>query len=264
MASLQQPIEENETNSEITQVDAVIETTELQNLSIEEVEIDFLAKIKKLLFNVWRNVIGIKSTSQRECNTKSSWKSIISRLARKECIFSQSVTDMWAESKKVFANLIMVSVMDPGIIPKNDESSFPESTENGRIRSKRIVINERNYRLYVLLLVMATIYFVYIFAFSCQKIQQNNDGNGMGLIDLVRDCPETLALACFSFVAALFVGGLTCYHMYLMATNQTGYENFRQLYGGTKNPFNKGVVNNIKEVLFSPWTPSRINFRSEI
>ncbi|XP_019251243.1 PREDICTED: probable protein S-acyltransferase 6, partial [Nicotiana attenuata] len=123
---------------------------------------------------------------------------------------------------------------------------------------------QRNYRLYVLLLLMATVYFVYIFAFSCQKIQHKYAGNGMGLIGLVKDCPETLALTCFSFAAAIFVGGLTSYHVYLIATNQTAYENFRQLYGSTKNPFDKGVVNNIKEILLSPWTPSRINFRSEI
>ncbi|KAJ8568521.1 hypothetical protein K7X08_028054 [Anisodus acutangulus] len=348
MASLQQPIEENETNSEITQVDAVIETTELQNLSIEEVEIDFLAKIKKLLFTVWRNVIGIKPLHKENVTQNHRGDRLYHICSGKNVFFLKALLICGPNPRRllltivpislsslvfavyvakdvknssiivnfcvlltliVFANLIMVSVMDPGIIPKNDESSFPESTENGRIRSKRVVINEvelklkhchicniyrpprschcvtcdncvekfdhhcpwtgqciglRNYRLYVLLLVMATLYFVYIFAFSCQKIQQKNDGNGMGLIDLVRDCPETLALACFSFVAALFVGGLTCYHMYLIATNQTGYENFRQLYGGTKNPFDKGVVNNIKEVLFSPWTPSRINFRSEI
>lgn len=46
---------------------------------------------------------------------------------------------------------------------------------------------------------------------------------GMGLIGLVKDCPETLALACFSFAAAVFVGGLTGYHAYLIATNQVSF-----------------------------------------
>lgn len=80
---------------------------------------------------------------------------------------------------------------------------------------------QRNYRLYVLLLVIANVYFVYIFVFSCLKIQQKDGGNG--LIGLVRDCPETLVLACFSFVGACFVGGLACYHFYLIATNQVGF-----------------------------------------
>lgn len=78
---------------------------------------------------------------------------------------------------------------------------------------------QRNYGLYVLLLVVANVYF-YIFAFSCLKIQQKNGDNGNGLINLVRDFPETLALACFGFVCACFVGGLTCYHVYLIVTNQ--------------------------------------------
>lgn len=42
---------------------------------------------------------------------------------------------------QVFANLIMVSVIDPGIIPRNDESPSPESTQNGRVRSKRVFVN---------------------------------------------------------------------------------------------------------------------------
>lgn len=36
----------------------------------------------------------------------------------------------------------MVSVIDPGIIPRNNESPATESTGNGRIRSKRVAINE--------------------------------------------------------------------------------------------------------------------------
>lgn len=36
----------------------------------------------------------------------------------------------------------MVSVIDPGIIPRNNESLSTESTRNGRIRSKRVIINE--------------------------------------------------------------------------------------------------------------------------
>ncbi|KAH0656179.1 hypothetical protein KY285_031061 [Solanum tuberosum] len=286
MASLQQPIQEIETSPDIvSSVETVIETTESHNSSIEEVETDFVAKIKKNIFTLWRNVTQDRHGDQ---------------------IKQVRLYHVWP-GKNVFANLIMVSVIDPGIIPRNNESPSPESTQNGRVRSKRVFVNGselklkycrickiyrparschcivcdncvdnfdhhcpwigqciglRNYRLYVLLLVIANVYFVYIFGFSCLKIQQNNGGNG--LIGLVRDCPETLVLACFSFVAACFVGGLACYHVFLIATNQTAYENFRQQYGSTKNPFDKGVVTNIKEVLFSPWTPSRINFRSEI
>ncbi|XP_060190385.1 probable protein S-acyltransferase 6 [Lycium barbarum] len=341
-------------SAEVAQVDAVIEIVESQNLSLEEVEIDFLAKIKKMLFNLWRNVVGTRTLNEDNVTQNSPgdrtkrvrlyhvWpgKNVfflkgllicgpdprrllltIVSISLSSLVFSVYVAKDIKYSSIivsfcllltliVFANLIIVSVIDPGIIPRNDELPSPESTKNGRIRSKRVIIDGlelklkycrscniyrpprschcvvcdncvekfdhhcpwigqciglRNYRLYVLLLVMATIYFVYIFAFACLRMHhQKNVGNGMGLIGLVRDCPETLVLACFSFASSCFVSGLTCYHVYLIATNQTAYENFRQLYGSTKIPFDKGVVNNIKEVLLAPWRPSRINFRSEI
>ncbi|XP_075080097.1 putative protein S-acyltransferase 6 [Nicotiana tabacum] len=344
MASLEQPIEENDTTSVVAQVDTVIETMESQNLSIEEVEIDFLGKFKKILFTLWKNVVGIKTHNEENVTQNYRGDRVervrlyhvwpgnnvfflkgllicgpdprgllltIVSISLSSWVFAVYVArDISKHSSiKVLANLIMVSVIDPGIIPRNNESPATESTGNGRIRSKRVAINEvemklkycricnihrpprschcvicdncvekfdhhcpwigqciglRNYRLYVLLLVMATVYFVYIFAFSCKKIQHKNSGNGMGFIGLVKDCPETLALTCFSFAAAFFVGGLTAYHVYLIATNQTANENFRQLYGSNRNAFDKGVVNNIKEILLSPWTPSKINFRSEI
>ncbi|KAH0650954.1 hypothetical protein KY284_030866 [Solanum tuberosum] len=337
MASLQQPIQEIETSPDVvSSVETVIETTESHNSSIEEVETDFVAKIKKNIFTLWRNVTQDRHGDQiKQVRLYHVWPgknvrmlllfvfyyihltithedlsettSLPPRGSGKACVHSTSPQLTCGISLRVFANLIMVSVIDPGIIPRNNELPSPESTQNGRVRSKRVFVNGselklkycrickiyrpirschcivcdncvdnfdhhcpwigqciglRNYRLYVLLLVIANVYFVYIFGFSCLKIQQKNGGNG--LIGLVRDCPETLVLACFSFVAACFVGGLACYHVYLIATNQTAYENFRQQYGSTKNPFDKGVVTNIKEVLFSPWTPSRINFRSEI
>ncbi|XP_055823209.1 probable protein S-acyltransferase 6 [Solanum dulcamara] len=354
MASLQQSIEENETNPEILLVETVTESAESLNSSIEEVEIDFVAKIKKILFTLWRKIVVIRKHNDenvpqdrrgdqmKRVRLYHVWpgKNVfylkgllicgpdprrllltIVCISLSSLVFSVYVAKYLSKNSNiinsfcvlltliVFANLIMVSVIDPEIIPRNDESPSPESTQNGRVRSKRVFVNGlelklkycricniyrparschcivcdncvdkfdhhcpwigqciglRNYRLYVLLLVIANVYFVYIFGFSCLKIQQKNGGNGNGLIGLVRDCPETLTLACFSFVAACFVGGLTCYHVYLIATNQTAYENFRQQYGSAKNPFNKGVVTNIKEALLSPWTPSRINFRSEI
>ncbi|XP_004243839.1 probable protein S-acyltransferase 3 [Solanum lycopersicum] len=349
MTYLQQPIQEIEIVPEVSPADTVIETTESHNSSIEEVEIDFVAKIKKILFILWRKIIEIRNRNLNEENVPQSHREDQIERVRlyhvwpgKNVFYFKGLLICGPDPRRlllttvsislsslvfivyvtkdvpkislcvlltliVFANLLMVSVIDPGIIPRNNESLFLESTQNGRVRSKRVFINGsklklkycrickiyrparschcivcdncvdkfdhhcpwigqciglRNYRLYVLLLVIANVYFVYIFVFSCLKIQQKDGGNG--LIGLVRDCPETLVLACFSFVGACFVGGLACYHFYLIATNQTAYENFRQQYGSTKNPFDKGFVTNIKEVLFSPWTHSRINFRSEM
>lgn len=45
---------------------------------------------------------------------------------------------------------------------------------------------------------------------------------------------------------------------------QTGYEHYRQRYANTRNPFDKGVLCNVKEGLFMPVPPSKIDFRAEV
>ncbi|KAJ6680453.1 S-ACYLTRANSFERASE [Salix purpurea] len=83
-------------------------------------------------------------------------------------------------------------------------------------------------------------------------------------LDFLCNCPETLALVSFSFPTILFLGGLTILHAFLLARNQTGYENFRQSYMRSQNPFDRGMPSNIMEVLFEPWPPSRVDFRAEV
>lgn len=45
---------------------------------------------------------------------------------------------------------------------------------------------------------------------------------------------------------------------------QTAYENFRQRYADSQNPYDKGIVSNFKDVLFGPVPPSRVDFRAEV
>ncbi|OMO93705.1 hypothetical protein CCACVL1_06373 [Corchorus capsularis] len=87
---------------------------------------------------------------------------------------------------------------------------------------------------------------------------------GIGLFGMLRNCPETLALTLFSFAAIWFLGGLVMFHSYLIAVNQTAYENFRYRYQSSPNPYDKGIISNIKEVLFAPLPPSRVDFRAEM
>lgn len=42
---------------------------------------------------------------------------------------------------------------------------------------------------------------------------------------------------------------------------QTTYENFRYRYDKKENPYNDGIMKNLKEILFSKTAPSSINFR---
>lgn len=72
----------------------------------------------------------------------------------------------------------------------------------------------------------------------------------------------SLVLIVYTFLAVWFVGGLTIFHLYLISTNQTTYENFRYRYDKKDNPHNRGILQNFKDVFFSKIPPSMNDFRS--
>ncbi|KAJ7948151.1 S-acyltransferase [Quillaja saponaria] len=165
----------------------------------------------------------------------------------------------------VLSNLILVSGIDPGIIPRNGQASL-EEVEKFDHHCPWIgqCVGLRNYRFYLSFVMLALVFFVYIFSFSCWRVRQRMFKYGTGILGMFRICPETLALISVSFAGIGFLGGLSIYHVYLIATNQTAYENFRQRYVDSKNPHNKGILSNFKEVLFVALTPSKVDFRAEV
>lgn len=76
--------------------------------------------------------------------------------------------------------------------------------------------------------------------------------------------PASIVLIIYTFIAMWFVGGLTAFHLYLISTNQTTYENFRYRYDHRANPYNKGVVENFKETFCSSIPPSKNKFRAMV
>ncbi|PON83833.1 Zinc finger, DHHC-type, palmitoyltransferase [Trema orientale] len=213
----------------------------------------------------------------------------------------------------VLGNLILVSSIDPGIIPRNEQDLIEDvisGTNSARTRKKRVItvngvelklkycrickifrpprsshcvvcdncvekfdhhcpwigqcIALRNYRFYLTFIVSAFAFFVYVFSFSCWKMHKRVQKNGTNLFELLKNCPETLALTLFSFAAILFLAGLALFHVYLISTNQTAYENFRQRFVGSKSPYDKGILGNMKEVLFVGMPPSRVDFRAKV
>ncbi|KAF6168147.1 hypothetical protein GIB67_011532 [Kingdonia uniflora] len=192
----------------------------------------------------------------------------------------------------VLGNLIMVSVTDPGIIPRNCHLSRNEVVTNDGVKSKLMRVNGvevkskfcgvckifrpprschcaicgncvekfdhhcpwvsqciglRNYRFYLMFVSSALIFFIYVFVFSCRRINVKMSETGTGLLRTLGNFPETLALASFSFVAMWFLTGLASFHVYLIMLNQTSYENFRQCYVNSPNPYDKGILGNVKE-----------------
>ena len=65
-----------------------------------------------------------------------------------------------------------------------------------------------------------------------------------------------------TFVFVWFVGGLSGFHCYLVATNQTTYENFRYNNDDRPNPYDEGLVKNCMSVWCMTVPPSKVDFRA--
>lgn len=76
--------------------------------------------------------------------------------------------------------------------------------------------------------------------------------------------PASIVLILYTFFSVWFVGGLTVFHLYLISTNQTTYENFRYRYDRRANPYNKGVIHNFKEIFLTSMPPSKNSFRAKL
>ncbi|KAL7169383.1 hypothetical protein ACSBR2_034431 [Camellia fascicularis] len=120
-------------------------------------------------------------------------------------------------------------------------------------------IGVRNYRFFYMFILTSTILCIYVFVFSWINILQRKEHTVLKAMS--RDFLSDFLIV-YCFIAVWFVGGLTVFHFYLTCTNQTTYENFRYRYDKKENPYNKGTINNLREVFFSKIPPSLNDFRA--
>ncbi|TKY62776.1 S-acyltransferase 3 [Spatholobus suberectus] len=118
-------------------------------------------------------------------------------------------------------------------------------------------IGLRNYPFFILFISSSTLLCIYVFAFSWVNLLRQN---GRLWVNMSHDI-LSVTLIVYCFIAIWFVGGLTVFHLYLISTNQTTYENFRYRYDKKENPFTKGILANFKELSCAKVPSKLVNFR---
>ncbi|KAJ1528370.1 hypothetical protein ONE63_006788 [Megalurothrips usitatus] len=127
-------------------------------------------------------------------------------------------------------------------------------------------VGKRNYRHFYLFIVSLAFLCVFIFACAVTHIILLTRDNRQ-FLEAVKDSPASVISGVICFFSVWTILGLSGFHTYLTASNQTTNEDIKGLFTGrpgleAHNPYSKGnVCSNCCFVLCAPLTPSLIDRR---
>eukprot|EP00198_Chlamydomonas_reinhardtii_P010974 XP_001700311.1 predicted protein [Chlamydomonas reinhardtii] len=121
-------------------------------------------------------------------------------------------------------------------------------------------IGLRNYRTFLLFVYTSSVLCLYVFGVCYTSLTPFPHAP----FPVAAQCIPALVLMGYTFLFFWFVGGLSVFHAYLVATNQTTYENFRYNHDSRPNPYDRGVLLNCAEVWCSPVPPPKVPFRAYV
>ena len=85
---------------------------------------------------------------------------------------------------------------------------------------------QRNYRFFFMFVFSTTLLCVYVLAFCCVYIRKIKESEDITIWKAMLKTPASIALIIYTFICMWFVGGLTCFHLYLISTNQVTLKSF--------------------------------------
>uniref|UniRef100_A0A8C5LMQ3 Palmitoyltransferase n=1 Tax=Jaculus jaculus TaxID=51337 RepID=A0A8C5LMQ3_JACJA len=127
-------------------------------------------------------------------------------------------------------------------------------------------VGKRNYRYFYLFILSLSLLTIYVFAFNIVYVALKS--LKIGFLETLKETPGTyppLAVFLICFFTLWSVVGLTGFHTFLVALNQTTNEDIKGSWTGknrVQNPYSHGnIVKNCCEVLCGPLPPSVLDRR---